>query len=260
NGNYQQAAEILRQTVAELKLKALQEYFEIAEEIEQLDYYAQSLEKKRFDLAIRKEMRDQSYQARKRDRADLKLRGVTTGAVNNLSTVTDPGEGILVKCERIEGKLRIRVISEGYNDDFNVQFPRNIRQEGFTYVVDRIELSANGTFYRTSGNIRRLLKPGETIASSATSKSRNLQKATTKGTAADLETTDTVGDGVLVQCIKEKSKLRARVVSDGYDPDWNMRFPREIREEGMLYVVDEVKESSQGGYYIAYGKIKRLIQ
>ncbi|MGL5871128.1 MAG: hypothetical protein ACRC2R_01960 [Xenococcaceae cyanobacterium] len=205
-------------------------------------------------------MRDQSYQARKRDRADLKLRGVTTGAVNNLSTVTDPGEGILVKCERIEGKLRIRVISEGYNDDFNVQFPRNIRQEGFTYVVDRIELSANGTFYRTSGNIRRLLKPGETIASSATSKSRNLQKATTKGTAADLETTDTVGDGVLVQCIKEKSKLRARVVSDGYDPDWNMRFPREIREEGMLYVVDEVKESSQGGYYIAYGKIKRLIQ
>ncbi|BAU66951.1 von Willebrand factor, type A [Stanieria sp. NIES-3757] len=259
-GDYQQAAEILRQTVAELKLKALQEYFEIAEEIEQLDYYAQSLEQKRFDLAIRKEMRDQSYQARKRDRDDLKLRGTTTGAANNLPTVTDPGEGILLKCDRIDGKLRIRVISEGYNHDFNVQFPRSIRQEGVTYVVDKIELSANGTFYRATGTIRRLLKPGETITSVGTSKPRNLQKAKTKGTAADLETTDTVGDGVLVQCIKEKSKLRARVVSDGYNPDWNMRFPREIREEGMLYVVDEVQESSQGGYYVAYGKIKRLVQ
>ncbi|GAB4242314.1 MAG: hypothetical protein Kow0049_31530 [Stanieria sp.] len=259
-GDYQQAAEILRQTVAELKLKALQEYFEIAEEIEQLDYYAQSLEQKRFDLAIRKEMRDQSYQARKRDRDDLKLRGTTTGAANNLPTVTDPGEGILVKCERIDGKLRIRVISQGYDPDFNVQFPRSIRQEGVTYVVDKIELSANGTFYRATGTIRRLLKPGETVTPVSTSKPRNLQKAKTKGTAADLETADTVGDGVLVQCIKEKSKLRARVVSDGYNPDWNMRFPREIREEGMLYVVDEVQESSQGGYYVAYGKIKRLVQ
>jgi Ca-activated chloride channel family protein len=259
-GDYQQAAEILRQTVAELKLKALQEYFEIAEEIEQLDYYAQSLEQKRFDLAIRKEMRDQSYQARKRDRDDLKLRGTTTDAANNLPTVTNPGEGILVKCDRIDGKLRIRVISEGYDPDFNVQFPRSIRQESVTYVVDKIELSANGTFYRAVGTIRRLLKPGETIIPVGTSKARNLQKAKTKGTAADLEITDTVGDGVLVQCIKEKSKLRARVVSDGYNPNWNMRFPREIREEGMLYVVDEVQESSQGGYYVAYGKIKRLVQ
>ncbi|MBE9045022.1 VWA domain-containing protein [Pleurocapsales cyanobacterium LEGE 10410] len=258
-GNYQQAAEILRQAVEELKSKALNEYFEIAEEIEQLKYYAKRLEERRFDLGIRKELRDQSYQARKRDRDDLKLRGTTAGASNNLEIVTEPGNGIILKCDRIKGKLRIRVISEGYDPEFNVQFPRSIREEGASYLVDGVELSANGTFYRVVGDIRRLLKPGEKLNTVATRKT-NFQKAKVKGTAADLETTDTVGDGVLVQCFKDKSKLRARVVSDGYNPEWNMRFPRSIREEGMMYVVDEVKESSQGGYYLAYGEIKRFVQ
>jgi Ca-activated chloride channel family protein len=79
-------------------------------------------------------------------------------------------------------------------------------------------------------------------------------------TAADLETTTNADDGVLVQCIREGSKLRARVVSDGYDPNYNMRFPRDIREEGVLYVVDQVIETANGGSYIACGKIRRLIQ
>lgn len=79
-------------------------------------------------------------------------------------------------------------------------------------------------------------------------------------TAADLPETDAVGAGVMVQVVKEGSKLRARVVSDGYDPDWNMRFLRSIREEGMMYVVDEVNEISGGGQYQACGTIKRFIQ
>ena len=259
-GNYQQAAKILRQAVEELKSKALNEYFEIAEEIEQLTYYAKRLDEKRFDLNIRKEMRDQSYQARKRDRDDLKLRGVssTAGASNHLEIVREAGSGVVLKCDRIKGKLRIRVVSEGY-EPFNVQFPRAIREEGASYLVDDVELSANGSFYRVVGEIRRLLQPGEELAVVAT-RNTNYQKAKVQGTAADLETTDTVGDGVLVQCLKDKSKLRARVVSDGYNPDWNMRFPRSIREEGMMYVVDEVKESSQGGFYLAYGEIKKLVQ
>ena len=258
-GNYRQAAEILLKAVEELKSQALNEYFEIAEEIEQLKYYAKRLDERRFDLGVRKEMRDQSYQARKRDRDDLKLRGTTAGASNTLDIVTEPGDSIVLKCDRIKGKLRIRVISEGYNPDFNVQFPRSIREEGASYLVEKLELSANGTFYRTVGDIRRLLKPGEKLITSST-RNTNFAKAKVQGTAADLDTTDAVGDGVLVQCLKEKSKLRARVVSDGYDPDWNMRFPRSIREEGMMYVVDEVKESSQGGFYLAYGEIKKFVQ
>jgi len=42
-----------------------------------------------------------------------------------------------------------------------VQFPRGIRAEGARYVVEGLELSSNGTFYRVKGNITRLAKPGE---------------------------------------------------------------------------------------------------
>lgn len=261
-GEFQQAVAKLRATIEELKGKTLDEFFEIAEEIAQLDYYAQCLENRRFDRAIRKEMRDQSYQTKTRDREDLKLRGITTGAASGLEVTTDPDGGVLVKCERAGGKLRVRVISEGYNPDFNVQFPRRIREEGVTYIVDEITLSANSTFYRVSGNIRRLVKPGEEtkFIQKTVRPGKELQTAKAQGTAADLETTDTVGDGVLVQCVKDGKKLRARVVSDGYNPDYNIRFPRTIREEGLLYVVDEVKENPQGGSYIAYGKIRKLVQ
>lgn len=263
--DYQGAAEKLRAAISDLKLKLLHEIFEVAEEMEQLEHYAQRLESRNFDSASRKEMRDQSYQARVRNRSDLNLRGIAGGKADSLEAVSSFEQGVLVKCFREGGKLRVRVISEGYNPEFNVQFPRSIRQEGITYVVDEIKLSANGNFYRVSGKICRLVEPGkEQAASSLTAKSgrksQKLQSAKATGSLADLETVDSVGDGVLVQCVKEGRKLRARVVSDGYNPNYNIRFPRNIRAEGVLYVVDEVKEAAKGGSYIAYGKIRRLLQ
>ncbi len=42
-------------------------------------------------------------------------------------------------------------------------------------------------------------------------------------TAADLETTDSIGNGVLIQCVAEGKKLRARIVSDGYNLDYNIQ-------------------------------------
>lgn len=263
-GDYTAASQKLRKTIEDLKLKALHESFEVAEEMEQLDYYAQRLESKKFDSASRKEMRDQSYQALTRDRGDLKLRGIAAGSANSLQAVSSVDAGVLVKCDRVSGKLRVRVISDGYNPDFNVQFPRHIREEGVTYIVDEINLSADGSFYRASGNIRRLVQPGQERAASfqngTSSSSPKRQKLNAPASAADLETVDSVGDGVLVQCVKEGSKLRARVVSDGYDPNYNIRFPRDIREENVLYVVDEVEEAKNGGSYVAYGKIRRLVQ
>ena len=65
---------------------------------------------------------------------------------------------------------------------------------------------------------------------------------------------------MLVQCVPEGKKLRARVVSDGFNPNYNIRFPRSIRELGVLYVCDEVVEATGGGSYVAGGEIKRLIQ
>jgi hypothetical protein len=74
-----------------------------------------------------------------------------------------------------------------------------------------------------------------------------------------LETTSNASQGVIVECFRDGSQLRVRVVSPGYNPNWKVQFPRDIRTEGDRYLVDEVRESARGGFYPAYGDIKRLV-
>ncbi|MEM9541272.1 MAG: WGR domain-containing protein [Cyanobacteria bacterium P01_E01_bin.42] len=74
-----------------------------------------------------------------------------------------------------------------------------------------------------------------------------------------LETTQNSSEGVLVECVKVKGKLRIRVISEGYDRDFNVQFPKELRAEGSRYVVEEIRESARGGFYRAFGDIKKLI-
>jgi len=50
-----------------------------------------------------------------------------------------------------------------------------------------------------------------------------------------------------------------RVVSPGYQPDWNVQFPRNLREEGAQYIVTALRESAQGGFYRVYGEIKKFV-
>ncbi|MEH1952467.1 vWA domain-containing protein [Nostoc sp.] len=264
HGKHQEAEQILRALVKDLRDKGLNENFEIAEEIDQLEYFAGRIAQKALGNAGRKEMRDQTYQTMTRNRSDLVGRGVTTGdEVYAMPIVNQVGSGVELYCVREGGKLRVKVVSEGYDSTKNVQFPRAIRAEGARYVVEGLELSSDATFYRVRGNITRFAQPGEADIFVAPRQSNftNTGKAS-KGpaSAADLPTADSVGDSILVQCVKDGSKLRARVVSDGYEPDWNMRFPRSVREEGMLYVVDEVKTAPDGKSYIACGEIKRFVQ
>ncbi len=263
-GDLASASQRLRQVIAELSANLDKASYDIAEEVEQLAHYAQRLESKRYDSVIRKELRDQSYQAGTRSRGDLALRGTAGGSADGLEAVSTAGTGVILKCVRDGGKLRVHPVSEGYDASFNVQFPRSAREEGVTYVVDKLELSGDGTFYRVNGTIKRLVLPGqERTARAADASSRKKGKPTASkvtGSAADLPTTNTVGTGVIVQCIKEGSKLRARVVSDGYDPDLNIRFPRDIREENVLYVVEEITTTANGSSYIACGDIHRLVQ
>ncbi len=263
-GQPTEAEQILRSLVQDLQTQGLQEIFEIAEEIEQLEYFAGRIAQRALGNAGRKELRDQSYQSLNRNRSDLAGRGVTAGdEVAAMQTAQEVGSGVELQCVREGGKLRIKVLSDGYDATKNVQFPRALRAEGVRYSVEGLELSSNGSFYRVTGQITRLVKPGEVdfFATNRRSRPTSSGKAA-KGpaSAADLPTTDTLGDGVLVQCVKDGSKLRARVVSDGYEPDWNMRFPRSVREEGMLYVVDEIKTAPDGKSYIACGQIKRFVQ
>jgi outer membrane protein assembly factor BamB len=71
-------------------------------------------------------------------------------------------------------------------------------------------------------------------------------------------TTSSTG-GVVVKCVEEGSTLRVRVVSRGYHKAWNVQFPRDIRKKGVRFVVEEVREVTQGGFYRAYGTIKKLV-
>jgi Ca-activated chloride channel family protein len=263
-GKHEEAEQMLRSLVQDLRNKGLNENFEIAEEIDQLEYFASRIAQKALGNAGRKELRDQSFQTLTRNRSDLTARGVTAGdEIYTMPTVTEVGAGVELHCVREGGKLRIKVISAGYDAAKNVQFPRAIRAEGARYVVESLETSTDGSFYRAAGTITRLTKPGDPDIFAPVQRSRSTSSAKASKappTAADLPTTDTIGDGTLVQCVKDGKKLRARVVSDGYEPDWNMRFPRSIREEGMLYVVDEIKTGPDGKSYIACGDIKRFVQ
>ena len=44
-----------------------------------------------------------------------------------------------------------------YHHDWQVQFPKGIRQKGGRYVVTGLREAARGGFYRTYGEVRRLL-------------------------------------------------------------------------------------------------------
>jgi predicted DNA-binding WGR domain protein len=91
-------------------------------------------------------------------------------------------------------------------------------------------------------------------------KTRELKvpKAVAQADTTHLETAREAGSGVVVECVKEGGKLRVRVVSPGYKVKWNVQFPRNLRAEGGRFVVDEVREATQGGFYRAHGNIRRL--
>jgi outer membrane protein assembly factor BamB len=74
-----------------------------------------------------------------------------------------------------------------------------------------------------------------------------------------LETTSNATQGIMLECYRDGSRLRIRVVSPGFDPNLRVQFPQNIREENARYLVDEVRLATGGGFYRAYGDIKRLV-
>ncbi|OIJ64409.1 WGR domain-containing protein [Streptomyces mangrovisoli] len=78
----------------------------------------------------------------------------TVSAVATVSRA--PSGSIVVQCVQDGGRLRVQVISDGYETGWNVQFPRAIREPGARYVVDGLHAAAGG-FYRVRGDIRRLV-------------------------------------------------------------------------------------------------------
>ncbi|NJP99592.1 WGR domain-containing protein [Streptomyces zingiberis] len=78
-------------------------------------------------------------------------------AVDAVATVERAPSGtVVVECVQDGGRLRVHVVSEGYDTSWNVQFPRAIRRPGARYAVDALH-PAPGGFYRVRGDIRRIL-------------------------------------------------------------------------------------------------------
>lgn len=87
---------------------------------------------------------------------------------------------------------------------------------------------------------------------------RAIQAPAIKPVASKLAVARSAGKGVLLECYSEGGRLRVRVISPGYDPKWRCQFPRDLREEGARYVVDEVRPSREGKFYRTIGDIKKL--
>ncbi|MFK0289692.1 WGR domain-containing protein [Streptomyces sp. NPDC090442] len=91
---------------------------------------------------------------------------------------------------------------------------------------------------------------------------RDVKSAAALPTYAPATTVRTVaGDaasGVLVECVQEAGRLRVHVVSAGYEPSWNVQFPRHIRQAGARYVVEELAPASDG-FYRVRGEIRRVV-
>ncbi|MGW0469218.1 WGR domain-containing protein [Streptomyces sp. NPDC003027] len=82
------------------------------------------------------------------------------------------------------------------------------------------------------------------------------EPATTVAAVASVSAAPT--GAVIVECVQESGRTRVHVVSEGFDPSWNVQFPRAIREAGARYVVDALHAAS-GGFYRVRGDIRRLL-
>ena len=74
---------------------------------------------------------------------------------------------IRLKCFKIGSRLRVRIVSPGYNNDANCQFPRAIREEGREYIVPSSAISfSEGSnrkfFYRVKKNEIQVLGVDDT--------------------------------------------------------------------------------------------------
>lgn len=60
-------------------------------------------------------------------------------------------EKVVCVCRKEKSKVRVHVVSDGYDKTKNVQFPRDLRRDGAYFLVDVIVDA--GKFYRAKGEI-----------------------------------------------------------------------------------------------------------
>lgn len=81
---------------------------------------------------------------------------IAVAARGQVETTSDRSQGVVVECYREGSQLRVRPVSAGYDARWNVQFPKDLREDGARFVVDVLRESERGGFYRALGAIRKL--------------------------------------------------------------------------------------------------------
>ncbi|MBL9102364.1 MAG: WGR domain-containing protein [Myxococcales bacterium] len=115
--------------------------------------------------------------------AEIKpARDLKAAAIGDKLESAPASGGVLVECYQEGGRVRVRPLSPGYKARWHVQFPRNIRTPGTTYVVDGLAESSSGGFYRVTGRIRTLA--GEGVAKTAAKKVAKAESKTESKAAA----------------------------------------------------------------------------
>ena len=150
-----------------------------------------------------------------------------------------------IYCFDEQGK-RIWKLASGCGSAYSMQYQSGrlyiVTTDGSLTCIDASEEAIKAAEQGTVPRARSIKAPSESAAAAP----------------AALETTSDTSGGVVVECYKVGSKLRIRTVSEGYDASWKVQFPKDIRERGAQYVVAEIRESSRGGFYRAYGEIKKI--
>ena len=98
-----------------------------------------------------------------------------------------------------------------------------------------------------------------TAAAGSTKKAKAAKKKAAAAPASRIERMSAARDArstdkVVVECFAQGSKIRARVVSDGFDPTKNCQFPKAIRAVGKRFTVDTVVDA--GSFYRVRGNIE----
>ncbi len=111
-----------------------------------------------------------------------------TSVGDTLEAAQESADGVLVECYEEDGRVRVRPRSAGFKP-LNVQFPRNIRTAGATYLVDGLRETPGG-FYRVVGEIRtttgvltKTISKSLSKASRAAAASKTVAKAASKTAA-----------------------------------------------------------------------------
>lgn len=145
-----------------------------------------------------------------------------------------------------EGGERLWKLNTGCGSAFSMQFFQNrlyiVTTDGSFAAIDASEAAIAAAKAGTVPEAKAIKAP----------------KVQAAEPSAEVETVRTAGTGVIVECYQEGSKARIRPVSAGYNKKWNVQFPKELREVGAKYVVDELRESASGGFYRAHGAIRKL--